>query len=312
VLNRRHLRIKVLQAIYAMHQSGSDDLVKEEKFMLTSAENILDLYLLLLSSLTELRKKEEEFLEISSKKHLATAEEKNPNKKFINNKVLLLLSNNKYLDEALQSRKIQDWKKNDDAILLLLQEIKNSKIYQDYLQSTQTSFEDDRNFIANLYENVIATSTSLYDYIEDQKLTWIDDLPVVNTKILKDLRSMPEGNLRMPSIYKDLEDKDFAIDLLRKTLLNEKKFAEEYNGKTIGWDVDRVAEIDGIILKMAICEFLKFPSIPVKVTINEYLEISKEYSTPRSSIFINGILDNLSKEFKENNRLKKTGRGLLE
>ena len=312
MLNRRHLRIKVLQAIYAMHQSGSDDLVKEEKFMLTSAENILDLYLLLLSSLTELRKKEEEFLEISSKKHLATAEEKNPNKKFINNKVLLLLSNNKYLDEALQSRKIQDWKKNDDAILLLLQEIKNSKIYQDYLQSTQTSFEDDRNFIANLYENVIATSTSLYDYIEDQKLTWIDDLPVVNTKILKDLRSMPEGNLRMPSIYKDLEDKDFAIDLLRKTLLNEKKFAEEYNGKTIGWDVDRVAEIDGIILKMAICEFLKFPSIPVKVTINEYLEISKEYSTPRSSIFINGILDNLSKEFKENNRLKKTGRGLLE
>lgn len=312
MLNRRHLRIKVLQAIYAMHQSGSDDLVKEEKFMLTSAENILDLYLLLLSSLTELRKKEEEFLEISSKKHLATAEEKNPNKKFINNKVLLLLSNNKYLDEALQSRKIQDWKKNDDAILLLLQEIKNSKIYQDYLQSTQTSFEEDRNFIANLYENVIATSTSLYDYIEDQKLTWIDDLPVVNTKILKDLRSMPEGNLRMPSIYKDLEDKDFAIDLLRKTLLNEKKFAEEYNGKTIGWDVDRVAEIDGIILKMAICEFLKFPSIPVKVTINEYLEISKEYSTPRSSIFINGILDNLSKEFKENNRLKKTGRGLLE
>jgi N utilization substance protein B len=312
VLNRRHLRIKVMQAIYAMHQSGSDDLAKEEKFLLTSAENILDLYLLLLSSLIELREKEEEFLEISSKKHLATAEEKNPNRKFVNNEVLLQLSKNKYLAEALDSRKIQNWKKNDDAIILLLQEVKNSNIYQEYMQSAKTGFEADKDFIADLFENVIATCSSLYNYIEDQKLTWIDDLPVVNTKILKDLRAISEGNLRMPSIYKDNDDRDFAVDLFRKTLLNENQFAKEYSEKTIGWDVDRVAEIDAIILKMAICEFLKFPSIPVKVTINEYLEISKEYSTPKSSVFLNGILDNLSKEFKENDKLRKSGRGLLE
>jgi N utilization substance protein B len=149
--------------------------------------------------------------------------------------------------------------------------------------------------------------------LEDFKLTWVDDIPVVNTQILKQLKQITEkkNNLVVPSVYKDEEDKDFALDLFRKTVLNETTLAEEFMDKTPNWDMDRIAELDTIILKMAICEFLKFPSIPLKVTINEYLELAKEYSTPKSSIFINGILDNLVKEFQLNNRINKAGRGLM-
>ena len=126
------------------------------------------------------------------------------------------------------------------------------------------------------------------------------------------MKSKEDQNFYVPKLYKDAEDKDFVSDLFRKTVLNENDFAKEYIDKTPNWDTERIAEIDTIILKMAICEFLRFPSIPIKVTINEYLEIAKEYSTPKSSIFINGILDNLVKEFQTNNRLNKTGRGLMQ
>ena len=148
--------------------------------------------------------------------------------------------------------------------------------------------------------------------MEDFKLTWVDDIPVVNTQILKQLKQFSkEADFRIAPLYKDVEDKDFALNLFRKTILNEDKLGKELNNKTPNWDIERIAELDTIILKMAICEFLNFPSIPLKVTINEYLELAKEYSTPKSSIFINGILDNLIKDFQADNRIKKVGRGLL-
>jgi N utilization substance protein B len=154
----------------------------------------------------------------------------------------------------------------------------------------------------------------LYDYLEDYRLTWVDDIPLVNTQIQKDLKALQQGEdvvFRVPKLYKDEEDREFVTHLFRRTVLNETELAKEYIDKTPNWDTERIAEIDTIILKMAICEFLRFPSIPVKVTINEYLEIAKEYSTPKSSIFINGILDNLVKEFEVDKKLKKTGRGLM-
>jgi N utilization substance protein B len=162
--------------------------------------------------------------------------------------------------------------------------------------------------------DVIVPNEKLYEYLEDNKLTWVDDIPLVNTEIIKQLKAIKqveEGNFRVPKLFKDNEDRDFVKDLFRKTVLNERELAKEYDDKTPNWDSDRIAEIDTIILKMAICEFLKFPSIPVKVTLNEYLELAKEYSTPKSSIFINGILDNLVKELQTSNRIIKAGRGLM-
>ncbi|MDK2771581.1 MAG: transcription antitermination factor NusB [Flavobacterium sp.] len=313
MLNRRHIRIKVMQSIYAMHQHESDNLEKEEKFLFQSIENMQDLYLLLVAALIEIRNKEEEYLDLASKKHLATKEERNPNKKFINNKVLRLLANSGNIENALEENSISNWKRNDDIILLLLEEVKASTIYQHYMSKTESNFNDDKYFVADLFSEVIAPNEKLYDYIEDYKLTWVDDLASVNTLILKQIKSLKSEDdiFRVSALYKDEDDKDLVKSLFRKTVLNEQELSKEYIDKTPNWDAERIAEMDTIILKMAICELLKFPSIPVKVTINEYLEIAKEYSTPKSSIFINGILDNLVKEFKNENRLNKAGRGLL-
>lgn len=313
MLNRRHIRVKVMQSIYAMHQHQSDNLDKEEKFLFQSIENTQNLYLLLLSALIEIKRKEEEYIDLASKKHLATKEERNPNLKFINNKVLVLLSESEALETALDDNNINNWKLNDDIILGLIDSIKESELYQNYMQKPVGSFEDDKNFIVDLYTQVIAPSDRLYDYLEDHKLTWLDDLPAINTLIVKQIKQLKgaQDTLVIPKVYKDEDDKDFVKDLFRKTVLNEVELSKEYIDKTPNWDVERIAEIDTIILKMAICELLKFPSIPTKVTINEYLEIAKEYSTPKSSIFINGILDNLVKEFTQDGKLKKSGRGLL-
>jgi N utilization substance protein B len=303
-----------MQSIYAMHQNGSDNLEKEEKFLFYSIDAIQDLYLIMLSSLIEICKKEIDFLHKSSQKHLATREERKPNEKFIKNAIFQILAENNSLSIALETRKIDNWTLNDDYILLLLEDIKQSKLYAKYMSNELNSFEEDKEFIVNLFQDVIVPNDKLYDYLEDNKLTWIDDIPVVNTEIIKQLKAIKpveEGNLRIPKVFKDNEDRDFVQNLFRKTVLNESELAKEYLDKTPNWDSERIAEIDNIILKMAICELLKFPSIPVKVTINEYLELAKEYSTPKSSIFINGILDNLVKELQNNNRLQKVGRGLM-
>ncbi|WP_309640873.1 transcription antitermination factor NusB [Flavobacterium sp.] len=301
-----------MQSIYAMHQNGSDNIEKQEKFLRYSIDNILDLYLLMFSTLIEICKKEALFLDKSSIKHLATAEDKNANKKFINNAIFKLLSENKSLLQAIEDRKITNWTLNDDYILLLLADIKKSNLYATYMKNRVNTFDEDQEFAVALFMEVIAANDKLYDYLEDYKLTWVDDIPVVNTQIIKQLKAMKSNdNFSVPKLYKDSEDEQFVTDLFRKTILNETELAKEYINKTPNWDTERIAEIDTIILKMAICEFLKFPSIPMKVTINEYLEIAKEYSTPKSSIFINGILDNLVKEFQTNNRLNKTGRGLM-
>lgn len=314
MLNRRHIRVKVMQSIYAMHQKGSDSLEKEEKFLLFSIENIQDLYLVMLSSLIEICKKEVIFLEKSSEKHLATSEELKPNKKFVNNAIFRILSESNSLSIALETRKIDNWFLNDDYILLLLAAIKKSELYKKYMSNRVNTFEEDQQFMVDLFMEVIASNDKLYDYLEDNKLTWVDDIPLVNTQIIKQLKALKpkkEEDFKVSKLYKDTEDKEFVVNLFRKTVLNEVELAKEYIDKTPNWDTERIAEIDTIILKMAICEFLKFPSIPVKVTINEYLEIAKEYSTPKSSIFINGILDNLVKELEASKKLNKTGRGLM-
>lgn len=302
-----------MQTLYSMHQNHSDNLEKEEKFLFQSIENVQDLYLVLVSTLVEMKNKEEAFIEISRNKHLATKEEKNPNLKFVNNAVLDILSESNSLSIAIENRKVNNWKVNDEYIQILLDEVKESELYKNYMDKKEKSFEDDLHFVISMYSDIVAPNIKLYEYLEDQKLTWIDDIPLVNTLILKQLKSIKDAEhiFMVPKLYNDIDDKDFVSQLFRKTILNNDLLAKEFADKTPNWEAERIAEIDTIILKMAICEFLKFPSIPVKVTINEYLELAKEYSTPKSSIFINGILDNLIKEFTADDKLKKVGRGLM-
>lgn len=269
-----------MQSIYAMHQNSSDSLEKEEKFLFFSLENSLDLYLIMLSCLIEIKKTEALFLEKSSKKHLSTSEERNPNFKFTNNLVLQFLEESNSLSIALEKRKINNWELHSDYIQILLTAIKESDLYAKYMSNNGNTFEEDKQFILSVFEDLIAPNEKLYEYLEDNKLTWIDDIPLINTHIVKQLSALKipkeSDDFKIAKLFKDTEDKEFVINLFRKTVLNEIDFAKEFADKTPNWDSERIAEIDTIILKMAICEFLKFPSIPTKVTINEYLEIAKE------------------------------------
>ncbi len=307
MLTRRHIRVKVMQSLYAFNQSENDNLASEEKFLLKSMEEMYDLFVLQLSLLTEIKAHAETFLERSQQKHLAT-------QKFIQNSVFEILEQNTQLEQIIDDRKLNHWKFDDEYVAILWNEIKESDAFANYMETRDNSFKEDKDFILAIFKKVIAPNDKIYDYFEDKKLTWLDDLPLVNTAVVKMLQKLkqtatPEDKL--PKLFKSIDDKEFAVNLFRKTYLKDAKLSEEMQGKTPNWDKDRIAEIDTVLLKMAICEFLEFPSIPVKVTINEYLEISKEYSTPKSSIFINGILDKLSKEYKTDGKLNKIGRGLM-
>ncbi|MEO2061987.1 MAG: transcription antitermination factor NusB [Christiangramia sp.] len=314
MLTRRHIRVKVMQSLYAFNQSKNDNLNTEEKFLMKSMEEMYDLFLLQLSLITEIREHAVEYLEKSQKKHLATSEEKNPNRKFIDNKVFEILNENNSLQIALEKHKVNQWKQDDEYVAIIWNEIRSSLQYEEYMRTRDNDFKEDKNFIIEIFKEIIAPNSKLYEYLEDRKLTWLDDLPLVNTAILKMLQKLKEQTgkeKKIAKLFKSEEDREFAKKLFRKTYLNDEELSEEMLGKTPNWDKDRIAEVDMILIKMAICEFLNFPSIPVKVTINEYLEIAKEYSTPKSSIFINGVLDKLSKEYQTENKLNKMGRGLM-
>jgi len=314
MLNRRHIRIKVMQVVFAFKGSESDDLKSNEKFLLQSMDSMYDLYLVMLSLFTELHKKAEDHLEKTKQKFLATQEEKNPNTKFVDNQVLQLIRENKKLEATIEERKLNPWYLDFEYVDILFKEIQESDYYKKYMSTRTSNFKEDKNFIINIFTKIIAPNEKLHDYFEDKKITWADDLPSVNSTILTMLRRLKadisEGFFT-PRLFKDFDDRDFAIELMKKTLLNKAKLNEEISKKTKNWDSDRIAELDSTLLQMAICEFQKFPSIPVKVTINEYLEIAKEYSTPKSSIFINGILDKLAKEYAKEGKLNKVGRGLM-
>jgi len=314
MVNRRHIRSKVLQAIYAMTQNQSDQLDVYEKYLFNSLENIRELYLLMLSSLIELQRVEKDFLEVSAQKHLATPEERNPNTKFINNSVLQVLVTSESLNNWLEELRINQFQVNDHYIKALLQEIKSSDLYKDYMKNRTNNFAEDKEFVIRLFTDVIAPNDKIYEFLEDYRISWIDDIPVVNTAILKQLQALKDESsyFKLNRVFKDEEDKEFAKQLFRKTVLNADVLVKEYEDKTRNWELDRIAEIDTIILNLGVCELQKFPSIPVKVTINEYLELAKEYSTPKSSIFINGILDALVKEYRQENKLNKIGRGLID
>ena len=315
MLTRRHIRVKVMQCIYALTQSKDDSLEKQEKFLKVSIENMYTLYLLMLSLFIELHERAEQQISLSSKKYLKNNTDSYPDKeKFLNNKLLQQIAGNKLLKDELSKRKLNNWYLNEEYIRIIYNEVMESDIYTKYMSNAETNYEEDKRLVIDLFRDIIAPNEKIYDYFEDDKLTWVDDIPIVNTFLLKQFKKVKENTVPsyfLPPLFKDDDDMVYANRLLTKTLLNNSKLEMEIEGKTPNWDKDRIADIDAILLKMAICELLNFPSIPERVTINEFLEIAKEYSTPKSSIFINGILDKLVREYKEEGKLKKIGRGLL-
>ena len=312
MVNRRHIRIKVMQSVYAVLQSKSDNLKKEEKFLLHSIQKAIDLYVLQMLLFVEVKNLAFEHLEIKKKKYLATAEDKNPNLKLIQNQVISAIENSSELMEYASAKKINNWKNDREYVRVILDAIQDSEIYKDYINTSESSLQDDKNFIIRIFKEIIAPNEKLFDYYESLNLSWVDDYPLVNTMIIKSVKQLKNNRtfgLKELDVKKD--DQDFLIELFRKTILHHSEFVKDIDDKTPNWDTERIAEIDLILIKMAITEFLHFHSIPTKVTINEYIEIAKDYSTAKSSYFINGVLDKLLKDYNKSKRLQKIGRGLL-
>lgn len=303
-----------LNQLKATKTTENPDIQKQEKFLNYSMEQMYELYLLLLQLMVEIQLYADGYIKKSQNKHLATESDKKPNRKFVENKVLKQIASNTAFKNALEKYKLQNWEIDNEYVHLLFKELRSSDLYTSYLNSKDSSYQEDKSFLIRFYKEILAPNEKLYDYLEDKRLTWLDDFPIVNTAIVKMLQHISpktENHKMLLSLYKNDDDKDFAVQLFRKTILNNETLETEISDNSPNWDKERIAELDFIMIKMGLMEFMHFPSIPVKVTINEYLEIAKEYSTPKSSIFINGLLDKKAKEYKTENKLNKVGRGLL-
>lgn len=313
MLTRRHIRVKVLQSIYYFHQNRHQDLGVQEKFLWHSLDQMRDLYLLQLQLFVEIRKHAETYRKRSKNRFTQSQDKSSSSINFINNKLLLLIENNEELKDTIEKKRLNYWELDDEFVHTFFGELREKDWFIDYLSLEDPSFKEDKEVVVRLFKEIIAPNEGLYQYLEEKRLTWLDDYPLVNTTILKVFKRVNPSNVAtflIPDLYKSFDDKEYALQLLRKVILNDEKLSKEIKGKTPNWDQDRIAVMDMIILKMGIAEFLHFPSIPVRVTINEYLEIAKEYSTAKSSLFINGILDKLVKEYEEEGKLNKIGRGL--
>ncbi|MDC1218036.1 transcription antitermination factor NusB [Flavobacteriaceae bacterium] len=314
MLTRRHIRIKVMQSVYSFSLGQNNNLEKEVLFFKESVGQTFNLYLLLLGLFKSLHAYAEEQLETIQKNKIQNEAQCKILQNFTQNRVLIFFKEHKVLSKQLDNKKLVKWDLEFKFLKDLFIEVSNSQVFKDYHEIENPSEEDDLNFTTKLFKNHIATSNYLYDFVEDNCLTWTDDLPMVNTFLLKMLKHIDLNSpqsLTFPRSIENQEDTDFGIKLLEKVISNDSNLQEELLGKTPNWDAERIAQLDNVILKVAIAELLYFPMIPSKVTLNEYLEIAKDYSTPKSNNFVNGVLDKLVREFDQENRLNKTGRGLL-
>ena len=309
MINRRHIRVKVMQSVYAMQQSNNSDIIKEEKFLKFSILKMFDLYVLNLQLIIEVQKLAAKKMVLSKKKILATKEELKPNTKFINNKLINQIAESISLESYVE---LNNWEEDDEYVKIIFEELQKSDLYIKYMDVVEDSPKVDKAFVIDFFKEIIAPNEKLAEYYEDKMISWVDDIPFVNTWVVKSLsKCKPNKTFNLGSLYKDSDDEDFVSNLFKKTILKHKTYEEDITDKTPNWETDRIADIDMILIKMAITEFLNFPSIPVRVTINEYIEVAKDYSTNKSSYFINGVLDKISKDFLKNKKIVKIGRGLL-
>lgn len=312
MINRRHIRVKVMQSVYAILQSHNDDIIREEKFLKHSILKMFDLYVLNLQLIIEVQKLAAKKMALSKKKILATTSDLQPNTKFIDNKVIDTIAQSVSIEGFIELNGLNNWEENNEYVKIIFEELLKSDLYKKYLASDENSFKLDKAFVVDFFKEIIAPNEKLAEYYEDTLISWVDDIPFVNTWLVKTLsKQKANGLFVLGSLYKDRDDEDFVSDLFRKTVLKQAEYEKDIAEKTPNWETDRIAEIDMILIKISITEFLNFPSIPTRVTINEYIEISKDYSTSKSSYFINGVLDKISKEFVENKKIVKIGRGLL-
>jgi transcription antitermination protein NusB len=315
MLTRRQIRVKVMQAVYAHYNGNLLSLKDGTNTIDKSCQDMLLLHTTLLYLFKALWEHALEQDKIQNKQRRGDAPLNEDYATIIHLSPLVLIAKHPFLNKKIEQNKLNIWELEFDYVRQLFETIVSSEIYLAFKELDRPNFKEQQKFFIKLFKEIIAPDDRLYRYIEDLNMQWVDDLPVVNTFILKQLRKLREedmSSLIFPDLAERIEDIGFGKSLYEQVIANEEALQKEFDGKTPNWDKDRIATLDGLLIKIAIAELIYFPDIPPKVTINEYLELAKEYSTPKSNQFINGVLDSLVKEYVKNDRLNKEGRGLLE
>ena len=307
MINRVLIRLKIVQIVYAYYQNGGKNLDTAEKELFFSLSKAYDMYNYLLLLMVEITKQAQRKQSAAKSKLLPTAEELYPNTKFVENRFIAQLEVNKQLLEFSETQK-KTWENESEFVKRLCEKIMDSDIYKEYMASETSSYEEDRELWRKIYKRIIFNNDELDQVLEDQSLYWNDDKEIVDTFVLKTIKRFEEKNGAKQELlpeFKDEDDQDFARRLFRRTILNADYYRHLISENTRNWDLDRVAFMDVIIMQIALAEILSFPNIPVSVTLNEYVEIAKLYSTPKSGSFINGTLDGIVNILKKENKLTK-------
>ena len=312
MLTRRHIRARVLQAVYAYRQGTPGDVAAYSKNFLSGLDKIKDLYAIQASLLQAVVRMAAARIEARRTKLLASPEDLSPNTKFAENPFTALLEENRAY-AAGTAKYASMWADHSEFVENVLRHVEESPRYGEYMASADVSFAAHKRFIIHVFKHIIAPDEALSDYYEDCNMDWAADLQVANTMLLKTLEDVKEGeaDFYIPALYKDRSDAEFARKLLVDTIENGPSWHPLIEAKAENWDPERIALVDFILMEMAITEFVLFPSIPTKVTLNEYIELAKDYSTPKSRVFVNGILDRVREELTAEGKIIKSGRGLM-
>jgi N utilization substance protein B len=313
MITRRLLRIKILQIVFSYNYSGDKTAAIAEKELFHSIKRFYDLYHYLMYLVVELKDFAEEKIQIAKEKKAPTEADLNPNTKFIENQFIQQIESNESLVNYLKSNKLS-WRTNRTLVKNLYNAVLNSDLYNKYMSEESRSYNEDKSFVIKLYNQLVVNFEPLYQQLEEQSIYWNDEVDLVISFIVKTLKSFKkqdgERGALLP-LYKKDEDLEFAKSLLRKSILHFNEHDDLIEKHSQNWDLDRIAFMDILIMKLAITEILEFPSIPTKVTLDEYIEIAKFYSTEKSNVFINGILDKIINQLREENKIQKQGRGLI-
>jgi N utilization substance protein B len=315
MLNRRHLRIKALQNVFAWQMADKKDLLSSKKALMKSIDDVYEMYVRMLALISEITEYTAVDAIERSNKHFPTEEDLNPNQKLLHNKFIVLLQKNPEFQAAVNKYQI-NWNAEPDFIKTIYNKLKGTPEYAAYLAGDNEGLEESKEIIKFIFRKIILKSQNIIQAFEDRFINWSVDKEVMQGMVAKTLKNFtsedPFENKLTPISLDWPEDSKFVQDLFTYTLKNYDKYQELIAERTKNWESERIALMDTILMKMAICELLNFPSIPVKVTINEYLDLSKDYSTPKSNSFINGILDKILGDLKRSNSIKKIGRGLID
>lgn len=307
MINRNLIRIRVVQIAYAWYQNANRSVQNAEKTLMSGLQKSYDLYFYLLQLMVVLTRQYEIRIETKRNKFLPSEEDLHPNLHLVRNKFIRQLKENRKLKKMLSERPME-WDVYDVFLKKLLDDILASDTYLDYCAISTPTYDEDREFWRKTFKQFIYGNEALDDVLEEESIYWNDDIEIVQTFVLKTIkRFSQEKGTEQPLLpmFKDEEDKDFALKLLDDAIVNAAKYRKLIEKHSEKWDFDRIAFMDVIIMQIALAEIATFDSIPVSVSLNEYIEIAKNYSTPKSGTFINGILDAIVQELRDQQHLFK-------